>query len=189
MGNKSSSSVAVPKDDLIAITNSTKFTLGEIEYLYTRFCALGAPQRRTGFLVKRDFNFPSYALHSLILTEMFGNKYDITFVEFAKFLHTFRPLDFKASKEERAAMKTRKLKLLFSMYDINKDGSISKEDLLDVVHRLCSDYTDIHTMIKIVQLVIKEMDSTKTNRILFDDFCKSMEIFDMDNLAVKFPTL
>ncbi|XP_055853531.1 calcineurin subunit B type 1 [Episyrphus balteatus] len=189
MFSRTSSFLPVPKEDFNTIKDSTKFTRGEIEYLYTRFRTLGEPKGRVSFLLKRDFDFPSHALHSLILSEMFGSKNQINFVEFAKFLYIFRAFDSKTSKEEQTAIQTKKLKLLFSMYDVNKDGSISKQDLLDIVHRLYSNYTNIQTMVRIVHIVMKEMDNSNTNQILFNDFCKALEVFDMDNLVVKFPTL
>jgi len=70
------------------------------------------------------------------------------------------------------------------MYDHNKDGRITKYDLVIVVHKLFSNLLDHVQIMRIVETMMKEMDHSDSNQILFDDFCKALDVFDMTEKVV-----
>lgn len=75
------------------------------------------------------------------------------------------------------------------MYDHDKNGIITKEDLIFVVHKLFSDIWSSQQIMKVVYMMMEEMDYSNTNQVLFDDFCKAFEIFDMEEyLITKIPS-
>ena len=70
------------------------------------------------------------------------------------------------------------------MYDRDKDGRISNDDLIKLVHSLYSDVMDRANIINIVTIVMTEMDSSNTNQVLFADFVKAFGMFDMEEALV-----
>ncbi|XP_033164792.1 calcineurin B homologous protein 3 isoform X2 [Drosophila mauritiana] len=115
---------------------------------------------------------------------MFGDKVTITFVDFALFLSTFQAHSLKTSNELKNVMMDKKLRLIFNMYDNNKDGRITKYDLVVVVHKLFSNLLDHVQIMRIVDTMMKEMDHTDSNQIMFQDFCKAFAVFDMTEMMV-----
>ncbi|XP_017084383.1 calcineurin B homologous protein 3 isoform X3 [Drosophila eugracilis] len=115
---------------------------------------------------------------------MFGDKMTISFVDFALFLSTFQAHSLKTSRELKNAIKDKKLQLLFNMYDHNKDGRITKYDLVIVVHKLFSNLLNHVQIMRIVDTMMKEMEQSESNHILFEDFCKALEVFDMTEMMV-----
>lgn len=70
------------------------------------------------------------------------------------------------------------------MYDNDKNGIITEEDLIFVVHKLFSEIWNTQRILKVVSIMMSEMDSSQTNQILFEDFCTAYEVFDMDTQLI-----
>lgn len=75
------------------------------------------------------------------------------------------------------------------MYDVDKNGIITENDLLYVFHKLFSDIWNTKQILNVVSTIMSEMDTSQTNQILFEDFCSAFDIFDMDeSLVIKIPS-
>lgn len=70
------------------------------------------------------------------------------------------------------------------MYDNDKNGIITEEDLIFMVHKLFSEIWNTQRILKVVSIMMSEMDSSQTNQILYEDFCKAYEVFDMDTQLI-----
>lgn len=76
------------------------------------------------------------------------------------------------------------------MYDVDRDGIISHDDLLHIVHKLFGDIMRIETVLNVVNMVISEIDPSQEGNILFANFCESLKVFDMDEmLVIKIPEI
>ena len=74
------------------------------------------------------------------------------------------------------------------MYDRDKNGIITEEDLIFVVHKLFAEMWTSKQILKVVERMLAEMDTSHTHNILFQDFCHAYEIFDMEDfLITKIP--
>lgn len=78
--------------------------------------------------------------------------------------------------------------VLFNMFDRGKKGIIDEEDLIFIVHKLFADIFSTAKIINVVNMMLMEMDTSHTNQILFEDFCRAWEIFDMEqHLVTRIP--
>ncbi|KMZ03698.1 calcineurin B homologous protein 3 isoform X1 [Drosophila simulans] len=179
---------SVPQDIMNNLKMNTALSRSQIKYLYIRFYQFsGGGKDPPSHLHKYNFYSGLLQLNPLlptILNSMFGDKVTITFVDFALFLSTFQAHSLKTSNELKNVMMDRKLRLIFNMYDNNKDGRITKYDLVVVVHKLFSNLLDHVQIMRIVDTMMKEMDHTDSNQIMFQDFCKAFAVFDMTEMMV-----
>ncbi|XP_044314595.1 calcineurin B homologous protein 2 [Drosophila rhopaloa] len=185
---KATSFPSVPQDVMNTLKKQTTLSRSQIKYLYIRFYQFsGGGKDPPGELYKYNFYSGLLQLNPLlptILNSMFGDKVTISFLDFALFLSTFQAHSLKTSRTLKNATMDRKLRLLFNMYDHNKDGRITKYDLVIVVHKLFSNLLDHVQIMRIVDTMMKEMDKSDSNQILFVDFCKALEVFDMTEMMV-----
>nr|XP_016944731.2 calcineurin B homologous protein 3 [Drosophila suzukii] len=185
---KATSYPSVPPDVMHTLKKKTALSRSQIKYLYIRFNQFsGGGKDPPSHLHKYNFYSGLLQLNPLlptILNSMFGDKVTISFLDFALFLSTFQAHSLKTSTELKNANKDKKLQLLFNMYDHNKDGRITKYDLVIVVHKLFSNLLDHVQIMRIVETMMKEMDHSDSNQILFDDFCKALDVFDMTEKVV-----
>lgn len=78
--------------------------------------------------------------------------------------------------------------VLFQIYDIDKDGIISKKEFTDLVFCLYDNYLTTDSIKRMVNMSMLEMDSTQTDQIHFDDFQRALEPFDVyERLIITFP--
>lgn len=78
--------------------------------------------------------------------------------------------------------------VLFQIYDVDRDGIISKKEFADVVNCLYADYLTTDSIKRMVNMSMLEMDSTQTDQIHFDDFQRAFEPFDVyERLIITFP--
>ncbi|XP_017001247.3 calcineurin subunit B [Drosophila takahashii] len=185
---KATAHPSVPPDVMHTLKKKTALSRSQIKYLYIRFNQFsGGGKDPPSQLHKYNFYSGLLQLNPLlptILNSMFGDKVTISFLDFALFLSTFQAHSLKTSKGLKNEIKDKKLQILFNMYDHNKDGRITKYDLVIVVHKLFSNLLDHVQIMRIVETMMKEMDQSDSNQILFDDFCKALDVFDMTEMMV-----
>lgn len=70
------------------------------------------------------------------------------------------------------------------MYDCNKDGVITVSDLITIVHKLYGDLMNTENVLQVVNTIMSEMEDSSPNEILFQDFCNSLNVFDMEETMV-----
>ncbi|SPP88114.1 calcineurin B homologous protein 3 isoform X2 [Drosophila guanche] len=186
--NSTSPHPTVPAEFMDTLKTKTQLKPTQIQHLYNRFCQISG-EYRPNQVQKYNFYSGLLSLNPLlptILNCMFGEKNVITFVEFAIFLSTFQAHSLKTKRGVKNEGKDRKLSYLFNMYDHNKDGRITKVDLVIIVHKLFAHVMDHLQIMRIVDTMMIEMDGTDSNQISFNDFCKAFEVFDMAEMMVTF---
>uniref|UniRef100_A0A1A9VFC4 EF-hand domain-containing protein n=1 Tax=Glossina austeni TaxID=7395 RepID=A0A1A9VFC4_GLOAU len=179
-----------PPSDMQILRNTTNLKTGEISHLYKRFCLLGkdSPSFPPKRLAKRHFltvgHLARNPILAILLKAMFKERKTLTFVNFARFLSIFQANTLKTKKEQLVMTSEKKKRLLFSMYDTDMDGIISHEDLIVIVHRLYGDLMSSQQVLETAATMIFEMDTSGTQKILFEDFSDSLNVFDMEETLV-----
>lgn len=126
-------------------------TPNQIERLYSRFTSLDKTE--SGALTREDFlRIPELAINPLcdrIVHAFFVDSNDdrVNFRQFMKVLALFRPI--RNGKGENLNTREEKLKFAFKMYDLDDDDSISREELLNILHMM------VCNSIKIFSLLFK----------------------------------
>eukprot|EP00835_Amoeboradix_gromovi_P004853 NODE_408_length_9221_cov_0.216400.p5 type:complete len:195 gc:universal NODE_408_length_9221_cov_0.216400:3919-3335(-) len=139
------------------------FTEDEIQRLYKRFQKLD--QNGNGQIEKSEFEsiaaIKSNPLASRLI-EIFdsdGNG-DVDFQEFVRGLNVFSAFGKKDDK----------LKFLFQVYDIDKDGFISNTELFAVLKMMVGSNLNPEQLQQIVDKTILESDKDKDGKISFQEF-------------------
>ncbi|KAK6109432.1 calcium-binding protein, putative [Brugia malayi] len=189
MGN--SSSLMLQEDEIQAISAETGFSRNQIVRLYSRFLSLDKQGR--GYLDRDDFlRIPELAINPLgdrivdaffTETEDLGQK--INFREFIRVLAHFRPI----SKEKRNILNSReeKLKFAFSMYDLNKNGFITRDEFKVILNMMVGANITAEQLESIADRTISEADIDNDGKISFDEFCRAMEKTDIEQkMSIRF---
>ncbi|GMT08056.1 hypothetical protein PENTCL1PPCAC_30230, partial [Pristionchus entomophagus] len=196
MGNSSSQ---LPRDDEIeTIAHETEFSRSQIVRLHARFVSLDKKGR--GFLERDDLkNVPELAVNPLgdrIVDAFFtvGGSYDdgafasvkrLDFRQFVRVLSFFQPID--RSKKNVHNRRTDKLKFAFIMYDLNKNGYITREEFVVILNSMVGANITSDQLDNITDRTFAEADMAKDGRISFEEFCKAMEKTDIeDKMSIRF---
>ncbi|KAM3616906.1 uncharacterized protein V6R79_025861 [Siganus canaliculatus] len=186
MGLISSSIRGVPNGQ--ELMQETGFSAAHILRLYERFECLD--QEKTGQLRPDDFE----AVRELAMNPIGGRIIEAFFppgrdsVDFASFVRTlahFRPTDSSWTRDgdqpEPANSVAMKLRFAFQLYDMDKDGKISREELLQVLRAMLGIQVTDEQLHSIVDRAIQEADLDQDDAISFDEFSKSLEKVDINH--------
>lgn len=114
------------EEEIEELKRSTSFSVTEIELLYERFKYLD--KTNSGFLTFVEFQlipeFYSNPFCGLILNylEQINSYEKVTFASYMEFLNIF---NFKTPKDKR-------ISFLFSCFDLDKSGKITRQNLLEI---------------------------------------------------------
>ncbi|CAB4029068.1 calcineurin B homologous 1 [Paramuricea clavata] len=191
MGLNSSS--MLQDQDVEDIKKETGFSEKQIKRLYIRFLHLDS--RGCGRLSREDFGrIPELAINPLnerIIDSFYFHCSDIdeqegcNFREFMKTLAHFR----RCSKRGQNPLNTEeeKLKFIFSIYDIDKDGNITKADLLKILEMMVGVSIGKEQLELIAHRTIQDADADSDDAIDFEEFKKVMATEEIENkMTVRF---
>jgi len=209
MGN-SRSSLHLQPDELDSIQEETGFNQKQIESLYTRWPLLyscGSVDRflrldknEKGHLGREDFlRIPELAINPLgdrivhafcTLDNTSGEPDQVDFRGFLRLLARFQPTR-KGSQEESKTRKlqsrTEKFKFAFSMYDLDGDGCISKEELLAVLTMMVGANVTSDQLLSITERMLLETDLDQDGFITFEEFQGSLDNIDIEKkMSIRF---
>jgi len=174
MGSKHS--INLREEEIEEIKNTTGFSRNQIIRLFTRFTSLDKEQN--GYLMRDDFlRIPELAINPLadrIVDAFFAEKKTemVNFRDFMATLAIFRPMSKKHSNNLNTREK--KLQFVFSLYDIDKDGVISKQELLQVLRLMVGTKINQEQLSHIAERSMLESDLSKDREIDFEEFKKAM---------------
>lgn len=169
MGSNESLMAELSPEEVNHLVTTTKFTEHEIRSLYSRFRQVSSAIVDDGKIdvdeFKQSLGLPNTDIANRIFSafDTDGSK-DIDFSEFAQGLYALSP---RASIEEKA-------KFCFYIYDIDKNGSIERDELKEVLTmslklnksvRLTDAQLD-----KIIDSTFRRIDANNDNQIQFDEF-------------------
>ncbi|KAK6470666.1 calcineurin B homologous protein 2 isoform X1 [Huso huso] len=162
--------------------------------LYDRFHALDKDDK--GSLNRSDFqNISELAVNPLgdrIINAFFPDGMDlIDFNSFVRILARFRPVDQNPKKEPNAPepinSRVNKLKFAFQLYDQDKDGKISKSELLQVLRMMVGVQVTEEQLESITDRTIQEADLDGDDAISFEEFKKSLDKVDIEHkMSIRF---
>uniref|UniRef100_A0A915C4Q7 EF-hand domain-containing protein n=1 Tax=Parascaris univalens TaxID=6257 RepID=A0A915C4Q7_PARUN len=189
MGN--SSSLMLQEDEVLAISRETGFSRNQIVRLYNRFLSLDKQGR--GYLERDDFlRIPELAINPLgdrivdaFFTETDDPEQKINFREFIRVLAHFRPPS--KGKENSLNSRDEKLKFAFTMYDLNKNGYITRDEFKVILNMMVGANITPEQLDSIADRTITEADLDNDGKISFDEFCRAMEKTDIEQkMSIRF---
>ncbi|VDM36944.1 unnamed protein product [Toxocara canis] len=141
------------------------------------FCLLVNVSGR-GFLDRDDFlRIPELAINPLgdrivdaFFTETDDTEQKINFREFIRVLAHFRPLN--KGKENTVNSRDEKLKFAFTMYDLNKNGYITRDEFKVILNMMVGANITPEQLDSIADRTITEADLDNDGKISFDEFCR-----------------
>ncbi|XP_033486578.2 calcineurin B homologous protein 2 [Epinephelus lanceolatus] len=192
MGSNSSSMNNIPNAQ--QLMQETGFSAAHILRLYERFEFLDSDQR--GELRPEDFGaVRELALNPIgdrIISAFFSpGQETVDFPTFVRVLAHFRPTESNRTRDgaqpEPANSRTRKLKFAFQLYDQDRDGKISRAELLQVLRSMLGMQVTEEQLQSIAERAIQEADLDQDNAISFDEFRKSLEKVNIDHkMSIRF---
>ncbi|XP_063716235.1 calcineurin B homologous protein 1-like [Symsagittifera roscoffensis] len=198
----------ISSEEMRVYIRDTGFSVPKIQMLKTRFDALDRGFK--GYLDRGDFlAIPELVLNPVgdrIIDLFFQQRQDeehggmgmgekLTFRNFLKAIVIFRPVKDKGcgvgnipSLEESTPNSRRnKLAFAFRMYDLNGDGSITKEEILGVLLMMVGNEVPDEQLTCIAQRAILEVDENADGELSFEEYVKIMERVDVEQkLSIKF---
>uniref|UniRef100_A0AC35TKB3 Calcineurin B-like protein 1 n=1 Tax=Rhabditophanes sp. KR3021 TaxID=114890 RepID=A0AC35TKB3_9BILA len=190
MGN-SACSLMLQDDEIKLIAEETGFAKNQIVRLYSRFLSLDRHSR--GYLDREDFlRIPELAINPLgdrIVDAFFSDKNEvdkkINFRDFIRVLAHFRPI--QTPQKVNINSRDEKLKFAFSMYDLNKNGYITREEFKVILNMMVGANITEEQLDCIAERTITEADTDHDGKISFDEFCKAMQKTDIEQkMSIRF---
>ncbi|KAI7800558.1 calcineurin B homologous protein 2 [Triplophysa rosa] len=192
MGSTNSTLIKIPNVE--ELMQETGFSTAHIIRLHDRFKELD--KERRGYLCPRDFEaIKGLAINPIgdrIIGAFFSpGRETVDFYTFVRILAHFRPADNSRPKEssspEPINSRTNKLKFVFQLYDLDKDGKISRIDLLKVLRGMLEMQVTEEQLDSIVDRTIQEADLDGDDAISFEEFRKSLEKVNIDHkMSIRF---
>ncbi|CAK9155991.1 unnamed protein product [Ilex paraguariensis] len=162
MGNASSTLTQYDIEEVQEHCNNL-FSQQEIVSLYQRFCQLD--RNAKGFISADEFlSVPEFAMNPLSqrLLKMVDG---LNFKEFVAFLSAFSA---KASMPQ-------KIELIFKVYDTDRNGKVTFNDILDVLRDLSGTFMSDKQREEVLSQVLQEAGYTRESSLLLDDFVKILD--------------
>ncbi|XP_071387053.1 calcineurin B homologous protein 2, partial [Centroberyx affinis] len=115
----------------------------------------------------------------------------VDFPSFIRVLARFRPADENRSRDpsqpEPVNSRTSKLKFAFQLYDQDRDGKISRAELLQVLRAMLGMQVTEEQLQSIADRAIQEADLDQDDAISFEEFRKSLEKVNIDHkMSIRF---
>ncbi|XP_033014503.1 calcineurin B homologous protein 2-like [Lacerta agilis] len=180
MGGQTSQLFTVPEQQ--EIMKETGFSEANVVRLYQRFQALDKDEK--GFLSKDDFEgIGELAVNPIgdrIIGAFFPDGRETTdFRTFTRVLAHFRPVEGPGGSQN-ANSRLSKMKFAFQLYDQDKDGKISRAEILQVLRMMIGIEVTDEQLESITDRTIQEADKDGDNAISFEEFAKSVEKLNIE---------
>lgn len=192
MGSTSSTLSKVPNAE--ELIQETGFTSAHLARLYERFEALDKDKK--GYLSPQDFGAIKELAMNPICDRIIGAFFSsgqemLDFSSFVRILAHFRPIDNNRPKEPNSPdpinSRINKLKFAFQLYDQDKDGKISRNELLQVLRAMLEKQVTEEQLESIADRTIQEADLDRDDAISFEEFRKSLEKVNIDHkMSIRF---
>ncbi|XP_003477868.1 calcineurin B homologous protein 2 [Cavia porcellus] len=187
MGSCSSHAAVIP--DLDNIRRETGFSQASLLRLYHRFRALD--RNNKGYLSHTDFQqIGALAVNPLgdrIVDSFFpdGN-HQVDFSGFVRVLAHFRPVDEEdpgmrdPKQPEPLNSRMNKLRFAFQLYDLDRDGKISRHEMLQVLRLMVGVQVTEEQLESIADRTVQEADEDGDGAVSFLEFAKSLEKMNVE---------
>ncbi|XP_028922427.1 calcineurin B homologous protein 2 [Ornithorhynchus anatinus] len=187
MGSHGSHLAQVP--DLDAIGRETGFSQANLSRLHHRFRALDKDSK--GYLSRQDLqSIGKLAVNPLgdrIVSSFFpAGEERVDFRGFVRVLAHFRPLEDDGGPQtlenpEPLNSRDNKLRFAFQLYDQDRDGKISREEMLQVLRMMVGVQVTEEQLESIAERTVQEADTDGDGAISFEEFAKSLETLNVEH--------
>lgn len=181
-------------EDYRQLNSETGFTEHQIRRLYSRFSHLD--KRSKGYLERQDLMLiPELAVNPLgtrIIEAFFTDEKDpresvetINFRQFVRILARFK----RTPKSQQHEMNTeeKKVDFIFKIYDTDRDGKISKDDLGHVLKAMVGLHISNEELTSIVRRTMREADKDQDGFIDLEEFKTALGSIDLDEkMSIRF---
>ncbi|KAM5227582.1 calcineurin B homologous protein 2 [Ctenodactylus gundi] len=182
MGSRGSHAAVVPDAD--ALRRETGFSQASLLRLHHRFRALD--RNGKGYLSRMDLQqIGALAVNPLgdrIIDSFFpegGQRVD--FSGFVRVLAHFRPVDEEDPMQpEPLNSRMNKLRFAFQLYDLDRDGKISRHEMLQVLRLMVGVQVTEEQLESIADRTVQEADEDGDGAVSFLEFTKSLEKMDIE---------
>ncbi|XP_060028794.1 calcineurin B homologous protein 2 [Erinaceus europaeus] len=187
MGSGSSHTATIP--DLDDIRRETGFSQASLLRLYRRFRTLD--QNKKGYLSRTDLEqIGALAVNPLgdrIIDSFFpdGNL-KVDFAGFVRVLAHFRPIEEEDTgnqdpkEPEPLNSRMNKLRFAFQLYDLDRDGKISRQEMLQVLRLMVGVQVTEEQLESITDRTVQEADEDGDGAVSFHEFAKSLEKMNIE---------
>ncbi|KHJ94103.1 EF hand, partial [Oesophagostomum dentatum] len=111
----------------------------------------------------------------------------VYFRDFVKVLSHFRPIN--KNKPHPWNSREAKLRFAFTMYDLNKSGTITKDEFKDILQMMIGANVPEEQVNSIADRTMREADKDGDGCITFAEFCHAMEKTDIEQkMSFRFLT-
>ncbi|XP_063349856.1 calcineurin B homologous protein 2 isoform X2 [Pelmatolapia mariae] len=180
MGSSSSSRNKIPNAQ--ELMDQTGFSSAHLLRLYDRFESLDRDNR--GYLSPDDFEaLGGLAMNPIggrIIDAFFSSGIPWTFPPLSGFWLISVQLTETVTKKEHSKSSPTAGPGSSNLYDLDRDGKISREELLQVLRAMLGLQVTEEQLQSIAERAIQEADLDKDDAISFDEFKKSLEKVDID---------
>ncbi|XP_045398760.1 calcineurin B homologous protein 2 [Lemur catta] len=187
MGSLSSRAAVIP--DVDSIRRETGFSQACLLRLHHRFQALDRDKK--GYLSRMDLQqIGALAVNPLgdrIIDSFFPDRSQrVDFSGFVRVLAHFRPIEEEDSeirdlkKPEPLNSRMNKLRFAFQLYDLDGDGKISWQEMLQVLRLMVGVQVTEEQLESITDRTVQEADEDGDGAVSFLEFAKSLEKMNVE---------
>ncbi|XP_037670666.1 calcineurin B homologous protein 2 [Choloepus didactylus] len=186
MGSRSSHAAIIP--DVDSIRRETGFSQASLLRLHHRFRALD--RNKKGYLSRMDLQqIGALAVNPLgdrIIDSFFPDgSQRLDFPGFVRVLAHFRPVDEDAGNRDPKApeplnSRMNKLRFAFQLYDQDRDGKISRHEMLQVLRLMVGVQVTEEQLESIADRTVQEADEDGDGAVSFLEFTKSLEKMNIE---------
>ncbi|GMS89902.1 hypothetical protein PENTCL1PPCAC_12077, partial [Pristionchus entomophagus] len=107
-----------------------------------------------------------------------GEREKVYFYDFVKVLSHFRPIN--KNKPHPWNTREAKLRFAFTMYDLNKSETITKDEFKNILQMMIGSNVSEDQVNSIADRTMREADKDNDGYITFQEFCHCMEKTEID---------
>ncbi|XP_008053761.1 calcineurin B homologous protein 2 [Carlito syrichta] len=187
MGSRSSHAAVIP--DVDTIRRETGFSQASLLRLHHRFRALDRDKK--GYLSRMDLQqIGALAVNPLgdcIIDSFFPSRSQrLDFSGFVRVLAHFRPVEEESpgirdpKQPEPLNSRMNKLRFAFQLYDLDGDGLISRQEMLQVLRLMVGVQVTEEQLESIADRTVQEADEDGDGAVSFLEFTKSLEKMNIE---------
>uniref|UniRef100_A0AC34Q5S2 EF-hand domain-containing protein n=1 Tax=Panagrolaimus sp. JU765 TaxID=591449 RepID=A0AC34Q5S2_9BILA len=192
------SGLSTQNDTFERLSNESGLSKTSIKMLHDRFLMLAKHKDlilNEPFMTEEDFEaIPELVKNPLgpRLIDAFFAVADVEekrvyFRDFVRVLSHFRPID--KNNPHPWNSREAKLRFAFTMYDLNKSGTITKDEFTEILKKMIGDNVSQQKVDSIAERTMRETDGDADGSITFQEFCKAMERTDIEQkMSFRFLT-
>uniref|UniRef100_A0A7E4UNB0 EF-hand domain-containing protein n=1 Tax=Panagrellus redivivus TaxID=6233 RepID=A0A7E4UNB0_PANRE len=193
------SSLSTSNERFKELSAQSGLSISSIKMLNDRFLTLATHQDKTlkePFMTVSDFeSIPELLKNPLgprLIDAFFAvadaeQQKRVYFADFVRVISHFRPIDKNVHHPWNS--REAKLKFAFTMYDLNKSGTITKDEFTEILKKMIGDNVSAAKVDSIAERTMRETDGDSDGSITFQEFCKAMEKTDIEQkMSFRFLT-